>query len=290
MEFLHLGEIGDVIYSLPTVQQFKGTLRLGTQYHAWADQYQNYLPVCPVRLTKVDAYGKESPQGLTESMAQQLADLCNACDGYNMEVVVDKDNKDIAKDQINLMEWRILKGIDPERDEFLDYRYLNLAQCHGLAVVRASDFNRTPSDSTEDFKNRFVAAVAGEGLWNDPWMRLKNQPAEVADTVLMARSCRNDASKKVWETLIKSYPHAQFVGDPGGYEFMKFREMGFSGEQVQTESLIELAKQIAKCSLFIGNQSAPFAIAIALGKPVILAASTEAPNCMFHRKNSGVIC
>jgi hypothetical protein len=52
-----------------------------------------------------------------------------------------------------------------------------------------------------------------------------------------------------------------------------------------TADMWELAKAINQSLMFVGNQSAPFAVAVGLGKRAVLAVSPQVPNCLFHRPN-----
>jgi ADP-heptose:LPS heptosyltransferase len=55
---------------------------------------------------------------------------------------------------------------------------------------------------------------------------------------------------------------------------------------VKTETILDLARVIAGAGVFIGNQSAPMAIALGLGKNVIQECWQANPNCLFRRDNA----
>jgi hypothetical protein len=56
-------------------------------------------------------------------------------------------------------------------------------------------------------------------------------------------------------------------------------------EHYPTADYLELARVIAGCSLFIGNQSCPYAMAEGLKKNAILESFYHAPDCQFSRPN-----
>ena len=78
-----------------------------------------------------------------------------------------------------------------------------------------------------------------------------------------------------------------FVGSP--LEAQVFQ--GFGAPKVAipyeaTSNLLELARVIAGAKVFIGNQSAPMAIALGLGQNVIQEVWAQNPNCRLKRHNA----
>ena len=55
---------------------------------------------------------------------------------------------------------------------------------------------------------------------------------------------------------------------------------------VATPTFLDLAEVIAGCELLVGNQSAPMAVALGLGKPLVQEVCLSIPNCFFERRNA----
>jgi hypothetical protein len=76
-----------------------------------------------------------------------------------------------------------------------------------------------------------------------------------------------------------------FVGIEREYEnFIK--EYNCDIPFIETNDFLELAQLISGCSIFIGNQSSPYAIAEGLKKDTIQVVCDECPNCLFPRENA----
>ena len=115
-----------------------------------------------------------------------------------------------------------------------------------------------------------------------PWLHVS---APVRDwPVLFHRSARYHNPLFPWAKIVEEYGrHVGFVGLPDEHrEFC--RRFGFV-PHVPTQDLLELARMIAGCHLFVGNQSAPFAIAEALKTNAILEVCLEYDNCSYARPN-----
>jgi hypothetical protein len=94
---------------------------------------------------------------------------------------------------------------------------------------------------------------------------------------VFARSARyrNKNWNLVWDDLKASNPHAVFVGTKA-----EFDEFGH-GEHYLARDALDLAEVISGASVFVGNQSLPYAIAEGLKVPRLLEVSTRVPNCSF---------
>lgn len=105
--------------------------------------------------------------------------------------------------------------------------------------------------------------------------------------VVFARSMRYHNKDMKWHEFVNK--HAQdaiFVGFEGEHEaFTKaYGHIPFH----KTEDLLELARVIAGAELFIGNQSAPMSLAIAINSPhqqIVQEVCSLCPNCIFPRSN-----
>jgi hypothetical protein len=89
-----------------------------------------------------------------------------------------------------------------------------------------------------------------------------------------------------WNSFIEAYGGFMgFVGIESEYEnFCK--EYNVDIPFLKTDNFLELAQLIAGASLFIGNQSSPYAIAEGLKKDTIQVVCDQCPNCIFPRSNA----
>jgi SAM-dependent methyltransferase len=102
--------------------------------------------------------------------------------------------------------------------------------------------------------------------------------------VLIHRSPRWQNPVFPWRKVLDLHgSRCIFVGLPSEHEaFVKeFGPVPFR----PTKNFLELARLIAGCELYIGNQSAPYAIAEAMKHNAVLEVWPEGPNCIFYREN-----
>ena len=105
-------------------------------------------------------------------------------------------------------------------------------------------------------------------------------------SILFSRSSRYHNPAFPWKRVWQRYRfHAAFVGLQAEHEQF-CRDVG-EIPYLPTADLLELARYVAGCLLFVGNQSAPYAIAEGLKIRAILEVSPKFPNCCFARE--GVI-
>lgn len=114
--------------------------------------------------------------------------------------------------------------------------------------------------------------------------------------VIFARSGRYHNPCFPWFNFIRKYPDAIFVGLRSEYEAFMSEFSGAGAHDLKgfknrirfepCGDLLSLATVISGASLFIGNQSCPFWIAIGLGVPVIQETWEPAPNSMIERHNA----
>jgi ubiquinone/menaquinone biosynthesis C-methylase UbiE len=103
--------------------------------------------------------------------------------------------------------------------------------------------------------------------------------------VLIHRSARWRNSSFPWDAVMKRHGHqAIFVGLEDEYE--EFVKTWGNVPYRPTNNFLELARLIAGCKLYIGNQSLPYAICEGLKQTSVLEVWPEGPNCLFHRKNA----
>lgn len=100
---------------------------------------------------------------------------------------------------------------------------------------------------------------------------------------VIARSPRYHNPEFPWRKVLKRLPDALFVGLPQEHAaFCAFT--GVTIERAECANLLQLARTIAGGSVFVGNQSAPFWIAAALGGRVLQETWMDGPNSIIHRK------
>lgn len=114
----------------------------------------------------------------------------------------------------------------------------------------------------------------------DPWLTV---PAKPHGRVVVARSQRYHAGGFPWRDLLDRYPNPIFVGLAA--EHYAFQAEFGPVEYQPTIDLLALAKVIAGCRLFIGNQSCPMWIALGLGVPIIQETCPSCPNTIIQRPN-----
>jgi hypothetical protein len=102
-------------------------------------------------------------------------------------------------------------------------------------------------------------------LWKS-WLTV-DADQSYANTIIVARSERYRNSF-VDYSFLKNYDNLVFIGVEAEYEDM--RKAIPNIKWVQVDNFLQLARIIAGCKLFIGNQSFPFSIAEALKVPRIL--------------------
>ena len=113
----------------------------------------------------------------------------------------------------------------------------------------------------------------------EPWLEF--DPLPVADIVI-ARSGRYIGHLE-WENLRPWSRRCVFVGfEEERQRFME--KVGFELPLFEG-SLLEAARAIAGCKLFVGNQSFPYALAEAMKVPRVLEVCDGCPNCMPQSSN-----
>ncbi len=109
---------------------------------------------------------------------------------------------------------------------------------------------------------------------SQPWLTVEPDPATKA-TVLLARSQRY-RNEKLDFRFLADLPDLAFVGLREEYDDLRRQLPGLTWLQV--DDFHQLARLIAGCKLFIGNQSLPFALAEGLKVPRILELYPLSPN------------
>lgn len=115
-----------------------------------------------------------------------------------------------------------------------------------------------------------------------PW--LFAAPRRLA-RVVFHRSPRCHNPEFPWQRVYETYrAEAAFVGHP--HEHADFCNAVGPVSYLHTADMLELAEVIAGCELFVGNQSAPFAVAEGLKVPTVLEIVPAPNNCHWERRGS----
>jgi hypothetical protein len=117
----------------------------------------------------------------------------------------------------------------------------------------------------------------------DAWLAVP-RPRQAA-RVLLHRSGRYHNWAFPWRRAYQKYGReAAVVGTPE--EHRDFCAYLGPLPYLPTPTFLDLAEAIAGCELFVGNQSAPMAVALGLGRPLVQEVCLMAPNCFWERDNA----
>lgn len=116
----------------------------------------------------------------------------------------------------------------------------------------------------------------------EPWLQVQ---AEKHGRAVIARSTRYHNPDFPWRAVVQKLVDPIFVGLPEEHTaFCSF--VGWQVEHVRFGNLLNLARLIAGARVFVGNQSAPFWIAMALGCRTVQESWTEGLNSIVHREGA----
>jgi hypothetical protein len=115
------------------------------------------------------------------------------------------------------------------------------------------------------------------------WLHVNVHPNRYVSPVIFSRSQRYRNTEFKWPSVIAKYgKYAVFIGTPEEHAAFN-TEYGCSIDYYHTPTLLDAAEIIASCDLFVGNQSAPLAIAEGLKKRIICEVCPRCPNCISPR-------
>lgn len=125
--------------------------------------------------------------------------------------------------------------------------------------------------------------ATGVGIEEDvtatPWLS-GIEPRQIVPVVIN-RSARYHNDRFPWRRVVEKYrKEAIFIGLPEEHEDF-CRRFG-NVLRWPTADYLDVAQVIAGSKLFIGNQSSPFAVAAALGHPVLQEVYPGLPDCIFN--------
>lgn len=112
------------------------------------------------------------------------------------------------------------------------------------------------------------------------------EPKKMEKIVLINKTDRYLNQEVDWNQFVEAYgDFMAFVGLESEYQAF-IKEFKCDIPHYPTKDFLELAQLIAGSSLFIGNQSSPYAIAEGLKKDTVQVVCDECPNCIFPRSNA----
>lgn len=119
-------------------------------------------------------------------------------------------------------------------------------------------------------------------LAQDKWLTIDpGNAAEAEPTVIFSRSFRYRNPQFPWKDVWEKYKNiALFLGTTN--EYHEFIGNVGAIRHIATPTLLEAARLISACKLFVGNQNALMAVAIGLQVPKIIQETWMIePNCLF---------
>ncbi|SDR94932.1 hypothetical protein SAMN05216490_0258 [Mucilaginibacter mallensis] len=117
-------------------------------------------------------------------------------------------------------------------------------------------------------------------LWKK-WL-IVTPDTDFSDTIIVARSGRYH-NETINYSFINKYNNLKFIGVKSEYDDIK--KFIPKIEWIEVEDFLQMARMIAGCKFFIGNQSFPYSIAEALKVPRILEVAFDVINVVPEGEN-----
>ena len=172
----------------------------------------------------------------------------------------------VWSEQMPAVHYDLNKG----RELMWEWRYWELpevTQCRSLAQFHLDAFRLGTVDESQ------------------PWLTVDSTLEIPGKPIVVARSQRYRNVNFPWQDLVRDYGKLMvFVGLWPEYEDF-CRSFGPVAWQ-STEDFLNLARVIAAAKLFVGNQSAPYAIAEGLKVPTLQETCLHGPDCVFDREKT----
>lgn len=119
-----------------------------------------------------------------------------------------------------------------------------------------------------------------------PWLDIDAAANGLTLVNWTGRHLNEDTEVRIdWSPIVNAHPGARFIGLQEDHALFT-TTFGVDLPFEQTENLLDTARLIKGCTLFIGNQSSPLAIAHGLAKQVIVETAEQNPNCIFRGRGS----
>ncbi len=180
-----------------------------------------------------------------------------------------------------------LAGIESIRPLLLQQPYLQ--------DVRAWQGEPVDHDADEfrchhQYNNLSDAALAAFNLpfteRDRAWLTV-TEPTTIPDRpIVLSRSVRYQGNHGFWERILPQIKNlCVYVGYPKEYEIFVYT-FGHHVDYYPTANVLELARVIAGCEQFIGNEGLPRALAEGFKKRLINEVNRSAPGTLFHRPDA----
>lgn len=255
--FKHSGDLGDIIYSLPTIQKLGGGILYLDHTGGEGDQYQEEMGLNRKRgrkkLTMLDGEGCKF---ITPLLKVQ---------NY-IEDVLPWDGEDVDY------------NLNKHRELFKTHHPMNIAEQH-LKAFGVSDYPYHKKTCFSKLK---------------PWLNVPLDSGYLFSVFgtkpkpVIARSHRYHQAGWTWNELINEnrleIESGIFIGTEDEH-FSFTKTFHFYPPHVKVKNALEMAQLITASSIFIGNQSFPFAIAAGAGATSYLEVFHFAANTLFNRGN-----
>jgi hypothetical protein len=165
-----------------------------------------------------------------------------------------------------------------------------------IGRVAYGEYEEEPTHNFTDFRRGGLPWGMNLADTHAAWVKVKLRPytpwltidpsTEMVGKVLVHRSPRYHNPLFPWRQLGEAFGDRMVaVGVEDEYAVIQ-DALGLDVPLRKTKDYAELARLIAGCSLFIGNQSSPMAIALGLGVPVVQEVCLRHPDCVYQGANA----
>lgn len=150
------------------------------------------------------------------------------------------------------------------------------------ADIDMSAFRTSPHDLNESLTS-WQARYAGVQVDLSPWLKVTPSSETIGRTVI-ARSLRYHNNMFGWTAQLAKAKNPIFIGLPE--EHHQFSMTIATLPHRQVKDALEMAQLIAGSNLFIGNQSCPCWLAMAMGHKLIQETWPQCQNSRIERENA----
>jgi hypothetical protein len=166
-----------------------------------------------------------------------------------------------------------IKAVQWSRGERVDHDFTHFRQHY------------SPLRTLAETQGRFFG-VKGIETWR-PWLAAPAPILHGRPVIARSARYRNAQWAQIWPEVLLKYPNPLFIGLPE--ECAEFCERFGYVEHAPTKTFAEVANLIAGSSMFIGNQSSPYAIAEGLKSNCIQETHHWQRDCVYPRHNAAFI-
>lgn len=178
---------------------------------------------------------------------------------------------------------------------FASQPYIESVECSEEPCdVDLTEFRRWHSSSTALWQAQSMEYThqTGKRVIQDstPWIHVEPD-LSFRGKVVVARSerYRNQRFDPVWSAAVELYgDRIVFVGLP--HEHIIFCDNFGEVPHLQVRNFLDMARVLAGCSLFMGNQSSPQLLAMAVGCPIVQETCDYQPDVILNRDGIQYVC